>query len=180
MTTRSVAFHLIPTPRGVWKMGSLTTEASILSTPSVFRRPFFCHPRPAPPPLLPDPAARRRRPPVFQFLAGRLPGCLHFLDDGDAVRRLPSYSNGVRRLENRQPPDRGVHFISTLSRQASIFLPASARGDADPTRHGASVVRVRRFPVFGRPSTWVFTILGCWRRGASPSILFHRRGASRK
>src|SRR5690625_2080251 len=95
--TRSVAFHVLPEPRGVQKIGGLPAEASIFLTASAARRPFFCHPSPAMPLTRPEVAPRPRHSPVFQFPAGHLPGLLHFLDVGDAASRLPSCSNGARR-----------------------------------------------------------------------------------
>src|SRR5690625_1851904 len=133
LATRSVAFHVLPEPRGVQKIGGLLAKASIFLAALAARRPFFYHPSPAMPLTRPEVAPRPRHPPVFQFPAGRLPGCLHFLDVGDAQRCLPSYPNGARRLENGQPFCRNVSFLSTLGRKASRFLAPSRRDTETPS-----------------------------------------------
>src|SRR5690625_2616388 len=100
------------------------------------------------------------------------------MDVGDAMRRLPSFSCSAKRLKC------GRFFLRasrnwTLRAFGVSFLAPSPGEVGVLDEFGCAAVQLKGIPEIGRPLSWVFTIYGCWRRDASPSIFFLQREASK-
>src|SRR5690625_333004 len=100
------------------------------------------------------------------------------MDVGDAMRRLPSFSCRTKRLKYERLFRRASRNWTLCAFGVSFLAPSPGEVSV-LDEFGSAVVQSMEIPEISRPLSWVFTIYGCWRRDASPSIFFLQHEASK-